>query len=99
MPPPAAAAATPTLPMSSRYPIPQELKLEAYERRKHDAELDNLTLTLNLIPGHAGVGAICQGFIDAISKHDEAVKVSTVSASVSVSLSPMRAYPCISFTY
>ena len=60
--------------MSARYPIPQELKLEAYERRKHDAELDNLTLTLNLIPGNDGVGAICQGFIDAIANHDVAVR-------------------------
>ena len=60
--------------MASRYPIPKELKLEAYERRKQEAEVDNLTLTVELIPGRDGVGAICKGFIDAISKHDDAVK-------------------------
>ena len=60
--------------MSTRYAIPKELKLEAYERLKQEVVVDNLNLTIELSPGHNGVGAICRGFIDAISKHDAAVK-------------------------
>lgn len=40
-----------------------------------EAEIDNLSLTLELIPGCDGIGAIVKCFIDAIAKHDIAVKL------------------------
>lgn len=61
--------------MSKRLAAPKELMLENYERRKMEAEIENLGLTVSLIPGHDGIGAIVKGFIDAISNHDLAVKL------------------------
>jgi hypothetical protein len=57
-----------------RLPIPKELRLETYERRKFSATIDHLGLTVTLIPGSEGSGAIVQGFIDAIALHDDMVK-------------------------
>ena len=57
-----------------RLEIPKELKLETYERRKFSASIDHLGLTVELIPGADGKGAIVKGFIDAISLHDAMVK-------------------------
>ena len=57
-----------------RLEIPKELKLETYERRKFSATMDHLGLTVELIPGSEGNGAIVKGFIDAIALHDDMVK-------------------------
>jgi hypothetical protein len=60
--------------MASRHPVPKELKLEHYERRKQAATLDNLLLTVELIPGRDGIGAIVKNFVDGINNHDVACK-------------------------
>ena len=60
--------------MSTRLPIPKELQLEKYEKRKYAATIDNIGLTVELIPGANGQGAIVKGFISAIDLHDEIVK-------------------------
>lgn len=54
--------------------IPKELRLETYERRKFSATMDHMGLTVEVIPGAEGRGAIVKGFIDAISLHDDMVK-------------------------
>jgi len=61
--------------MSRQVKAPLELLLENYERRKMEASIENLSLTVTLIPGHDGIGAIVKGFIDAIANHDLAVKL------------------------
>ena len=48
--------------------------LEKYEKRKFSATIDNLGLTVELIPGADGKGAIVKGFISAIDLHDDIVK-------------------------
>ena len=48
--------------------------LERYEKRKFSATVDNLGLTVELIPGADGKGAIVKGFISAIDLHDDIVK-------------------------
>jgi hypothetical protein len=60
--------------MSTRLPIPKELMLEKYEKRKYSTTIDNLGLTVELIPGADGKGAIVKGFISAIDLHDDITK-------------------------
>lgn len=54
--------------------VPDELKLEFYDRRVNEAVFDRLDLVLGLMPGKDGVGAVVKCFLDAIAIHDEIVK-------------------------
>ena len=57
-----------------RFPVPPELKVEFYERRRNTTNFERLELAIELIPGKDGIGAVVRNFIDAISLHDVAVK-------------------------
>lgn len=59
---------------NKEYPIPDELKVETYERRQLAADFDRIDLILDLKPGVGGVGAVLRGFIDAIPQYDAFVK-------------------------
>ena len=54
-------------------PLPDELKLENYERRPNAALFDRLDLVVCFHPGHKGIGAVVKSFRDAIKAHDEMV--------------------------
>lgn len=56
------------------YPIPDELKVETYERRRLSADFDRIDLILDLKAGVNGIGAILRGFVDAIPQYDAFVK-------------------------
>lgn len=53
--------------------IPDELKLESYERRANAAVFDRLDLVVAFRAGNGGIGAVVRSFIDAIKLHDEVV--------------------------
>lgn len=55
--------------------IPDELKLENYERRIQTASFDRLDLVISFRPGRDGKGATVKGFLEAIPSHDDIVKV------------------------
>lgn len=57
------------------YPIPDELKVETYERRRLTADFDRIDLILDLKAGVNGTGAVLRGFVDAIPQYDAFVKV------------------------
>lgn len=56
-----------------KLPIPEELKLENYDRRRYTAVFDRIDLVLEFRAGKGGIGATIKCFLDAISKHDEIV--------------------------
>lgn len=58
----------------NRFPIPNELKIEHYERRVQPAIFDRMDLVVKFIPGKDNIGAIVYGYIDAIKSHDDVVK-------------------------
>ena len=55
--------------------IPDELKLENYEKRIQTASFDRLDLVISFRPGKDGIGATVKGFLEAIPAHDAIVKV------------------------
>lgn len=55
--------------------VPQELKIEFYERRPQSAEFDRVDFAINFVGGKNGVGAIVSSFQDNIIDHDTIVKV------------------------
>ncbi len=57
-----------------RLPLSEELKVEFYEKKIHDATFDRLDLVIGFQPGKEGVGAIVKCFLDAITSHDIIVK-------------------------
>jgi hypothetical protein len=54
--------------------VPDELKLENHERRSNNAVFDRIDLVIEFQSGKDNIGAIVQGYIDAILKHDTIVK-------------------------
>lgn len=54
--------------------MPNELKIEHYERRRFEATFHRLDLAIQFVHGHNDRGAIVKCFIDAIPRHDAAVK-------------------------
>jgi len=56
------------------YVLPDQFKLETYERKVHLALFDRVELLLSFIPGRENTGAIFRTFIDAIKIHDEIIK-------------------------
>ncbi len=59
--------------MARKLPLPEELKIENYERRRYVAVFDRIDLVLEFRAGKDGIGATIKCFLDAISKHDEIV--------------------------
>ncbi len=55
--------------------IPDELKLENYEKRTQTASFDRLDLVISFRPGKDGFGATVKGFLESIPAHDAIVKV------------------------
>jgi ankyrin repeat protein len=55
--------------------IPQESKIEFYERRPQAAEFDRVDFAINFVAGKDGIGAIISSFQDNIIDHDAIVKV------------------------
>jgi hypothetical protein len=56
------------------YVLPDQFKLETYEKQIHFALFDRVELLLSFIPGRENTGAIFRTFIDAIKIHDEIIK-------------------------
>jgi hypothetical protein len=54
--------------------IPEELKLENYEKRIQTASFDRLDLVISFRPGKDNIGATVKGFFEAIPAHDAIVK-------------------------
>jgi hypothetical protein len=54
--------------------LPEELKLENYERRVQKAKFDRIDLVIEFREGLNGVGATVKRFMDAIPAHDAIVK-------------------------
>jgi hypothetical protein len=54
--------------------IPEELKLENYEKRIQTASFDRLDLVISFRPGKDNIGATVKGFLEAIPAHDAIVK-------------------------
>jgi hypothetical protein len=55
-------------------PLPDELKIENYDRVHHPAVFDRVDQAVEFIPGKDGIGAIVKSFIYAIRQHDVTVK-------------------------
>jgi hypothetical protein len=56
------------------FSLPEELKLETYERILQHATFDILDLVIKFMPGRNGIGAIVEGFKYSISGHDDIVQ-------------------------
>jgi hypothetical protein len=56
------------------YPLPPELLLEYYERRRFNATFDRIDLCLKFRSGLNGIGAIAIRWVDGIHNHDAQVK-------------------------
>jgi hypothetical protein len=69
-----ATVKSPNSKAKKEYPLPPELKLETYERRRLSADFDRIDLILDLKPGVNRVGAILRGFVNAIPQYDAFVK-------------------------
>jgi hypothetical protein len=54
--------------------IPEDLKLENYEKRIQTASFDRLDLVISFRAGKDDIGATVKGFMDAIPAHDAIVK-------------------------
>jgi len=54
--------------------IPDELKLENYERRIQKATFDRIDLVVSFRPGNDNIGATIKCFMEAIPAHDDMVK-------------------------
>lgn len=54
--------------------IPEELKLENYEKRTQTASFDRIDLVISFRGGKDNIGATVKGFMDAIPAHDNIVK-------------------------
>jgi hypothetical protein len=57
-----------------KYPVPDALKIETYDRRPQVACFERVDLGVTFRPGKGGVGLIVRQFIDAIVNHDAIVK-------------------------
>ena len=55
-------------------PLPIELKVEYYERKRYKTAFDKIDLVMKFRPGRNNEGAIASGWIDAIQVHDVIVK-------------------------
>ena len=55
-------------------PLPIELKVEYYERKRYKTAFDKMDLVMKFKPGRNNEGAIASGWIDAIQVHDVIVK-------------------------
>lgn len=53
--------------------IPDELKIENYDRRPYVTTFDRLDLVVFFIPGKDNIGGIVSHFLDAIANHDQIV--------------------------
>lgn len=56
------------------YPLPSELKIEYYERKRYSATFDRMDLCLKFRSGLNGIGAIAIRWVDGIYNHDIQVK-------------------------
>lgn len=54
--------------------LPEELKLENYEKRIQTASFDRIDLVIDFRGGKDNIGATVKGFLDAIPAHDDIVK-------------------------
>ena len=61
--------------MKNEVELPDEFKLESYPRRVQEATFDRLDLVVTFRPGKDKIGATVRSFVDAITAHDEIVKV------------------------
>jgi hypothetical protein len=61
--------------MMNKLELPDELKLENYEKRIQTASFDRLDLVISFRPGKDNIGLTVKGFLDAIPAHDAIVKV------------------------
>ena len=59
---------------TGEYPIPAEMKIENYERRRLPVNFDRIDLICEFKPGVNNIGAILRGFINAIPGYDAFVK-------------------------
>lgn len=60
--------------MSNKFPVPNALKAEYYERKLRKANFDRIDFALQFKPGRDGIGCVAFKWIDGVINHDAIVK-------------------------
>lgn len=60
--------------MQNKFPLPNTIKFEYYERKLRKAIFDRIDLALSFKAGRNGVGCVAYKWIDGVINHDSIVK-------------------------